>query len=154
MKFRLTSLLIIIVIAGHFCGLCAGETTDNIFANPEFISKDSGISSNLSENLSDIQSLDSADMVLTKPKPEDLINYTERGFDDGITASIAWWMAPDFMENTTEFRSYLRKSSENKTKYPEEKQIFFDFISRNLDKSEELSHVKNDLINRCRFNFF
>jgi len=88
----------------------------------------------------------SAELHLIRPGAADLIPYTERGFDEGSTAAISWWMAPDFMNNTSEYRGYLRQSEENRLKYPEEKQIFFNFITNSLDQAESSSTAKEDLI--------
>jgi len=90
--------------------------------------------------------LASADLVLTRPPAADLVPYTARGFSPPAQASIAWWMSPGFMDNTSEFRAYQRKSAEVKATYPEEHRIFFDFIEAGLDDAEQQSILKNDLV--------
>ena len=92
------------------------------------------------------ESLASADLVLTRPPAADIIPYTARGLFPSAEASIAWWMSPGFMDNTTEFRGYLRKTAEGKAAYPEEHRIFFDFIEAGLDDAEHQSVLKNDLV--------
>ncbi len=80
------------------------------------------------------ETLESATLVLTKPKPYGLIPYTERCFNESTVAAIAWWMNPKFADNTTEYRNYLRMSPENKSSlFSLETRIFFDFITEHLD---------------------
>jgi hypothetical protein len=88
----------------------------------------------------------SADLVLTRPPAADLVPYTARGFSPPTQASIAWWMSPEFMDNTSEFRGYQRKTAEVKATYPEEHRIFFDFIEAGIDDAEQQSILKNNLI--------
>jgi hypothetical protein len=90
--------------------------------------------------------LASADLLLTRPPAADSIPYTARGFSPSAEASIAWWMSPGFMDNTTEFRGYQRKTAEGKAAYPEEHRIFFDFIEAGLDDAEQQSVLKNDIV--------
>jgi hypothetical protein len=90
--------------------------------------------------------LASSTLILTHPDAADLVPYTVRGFSPAQTASIAWWMCPGFADNTTEFRSYERKSPEIRETYPEEERIFFSFISDNLDTAESQSVIHTPLI--------
>lgn len=93
------------------------------------------------------ETLDSATLVLTKPKLCDLVPYTERCFDEPTLAAIAWWMNPKFADNTTEYRNYLRASPENQSrKYSPETRIFFDFITDNLDIALDKSILNETLI--------
>jgi hypothetical protein len=90
--------------------------------------------------------LASADLELTRPPATDIIPYTDRGFSKSTEASIAWWMSPGFMDNTSEFRMYERRTAEGKAAFPEEHRIFFDFIESGLDDAEQQSVLKNDLV--------
>ena len=92
------------------------------------------------------ETLPVATLQLEKPAAADLVAYTQRGFNRPVEASIAWWMSPGFMDNTTEFRGYERKSTEGKAAYPEEHRIFFNFITENLDAAEQLSHLHGTTI--------
>ncbi len=92
------------------------------------------------------EKLESATLVLTRPPESDRIPYTQRMFSSSVEAAIAWWMAPDFMNNTSEFRSYQRASEEKRASYPEEKQIFFTYIQDSLDSAENESVLRTDLI--------
>jgi hypothetical protein len=83
-------------------------------------------------------------IILTRPPEDDRIPYTERGFTEPVEAAIAWWMSPGFMDNTTEFRGYERKTPEGKLAYPEEHRIFFTFIQDQLDTAEQQSVLKSD----------
>jgi len=82
-------------------------------------------------------------LVLTRPAADDLIPYTGRGFPEPVEASVAWWMSPGFMDNTTEFRGYERETPEGKSGYPEEHRIFFTFIQHGLDTAEQQSRLKH-----------
>jgi hypothetical protein len=90
--------------------------------------------------------LSSADLVLTRPPPADLVPYTSRGFRQPTEAAIAWWMSPGFMDNTSEFRMYQRKTAEGRAAFPEEHRIFFEFIEAGLDDAEQQSVLRNDII--------
>jgi len=90
--------------------------------------------------------LGSADLVLTRPAAADLVPYTSRGFLKPTEAAIAWWMSPGFMDNTSEFRMYQRKTAEERAAFPEEHRIFFDFIETGLDDAEQQSVLMNDII--------
>jgi hypothetical protein len=90
--------------------------------------------------------LASADLVLTRPAAADLVPYTSRGFLKPTEAAIAWWMSPGFMDNTSEFRMYQRKTAEERAAFPEEHRIFFDFIETGLDDAEQQSVLMNDII--------
>lgn len=92
------------------------------------------------------EKLESATLVLTLPPESERIAYTERNFTEPVEASIAWWMAPGFMDNTTEFRRYQRASAEQKATYDVEKQVFFNFIQDSLDTAENKSVLGSDLI--------
>lgn len=85
-------------------------------------------------------------LSLTLPPAEDRIPYTARDFDQPVEAAIAWWMSPGFMDNTTEFRGYERKTLTGKQMYPEEHRIFFAFIQDELDFAEQQSVLKSDHI--------
>jgi hypothetical protein len=82
-------------------------------------------------------------IVLVRPPADDRFNYTERGFPEPVTASIAWWMSPGFMDNTTEFRGYERTSLAGQAGYPEEHRIFFTFIQHSLDTAEQQSTLRH-----------
>lgn len=90
--------------------------------------------------------LESATLQLTRPGSSSLTPYTERGFDRATVASIAWWKEPDYYENTTEYRSYLRTTPERQANYTEAKRIFFHFMTDSLDPAIEASPQKEDLI--------
>lgn len=90
--------------------------------------------------------LASADLDLKKPPAADLVPYTSRNFSRSTEASIAWWMSPGFMDNTSEFRRYERSTAEQMAAYPEEHRIFFAFIRDGLDDAEEQSVLKNDIV--------
>ena len=80
---------------------------------------------------------------MTRPAADDRVPYTERDFSGPVEASVAWWMSPGFMDNTTEFRGYERKTAEGKAQYPEEHRIFFTFIEHSLDTAEQQSRLKH-----------
>jgi hypothetical protein len=82
-------------------------------------------------------------LAIALPPERDRIPYTERNFDEPVEAAIAWWMSPGFMDNTTEFRGYERKTTEGKLEYPEEHRIFFTFIQGQLDTAERESVLKS-----------
>ncbi|MGA2919139.1 hypothetical protein [Methanoregula sp.] len=83
-------------------------------------------------------------IVLSRPPADDRVQYTDRGFSEPVEASIAWWMSPGFMDNTTEFRGYERTTPEAKAAYPEEHRIFFSFIEHRLDSAESSSIIRHD----------
>lgn len=85
-------------------------------------------------------------ITLTLPPADDRVPYTDRGFDEPVEAAIAWWMSPGFMDNTTEFRGYERRTAAGKLAYPEEHRIFFTFIQDQLDTAEARSVLKSDRI--------
>ena len=90
--------------------------------------------------------LASADLVLTRPQAADLVPYTARGFPQPTEAAIAWWMSPGFMDNTSEFRMYQRKTAGEKAGFPKEHRIFFEFIEDRLDDAEQQSVLENEII--------
>ena len=92
------------------------------------------------------EQLASADLELVRPPAADLVPYTARGFSRATEASIAWWMSPGFMDNTSEFRMYQRKPAEGKAAYPEEHRVFFDFIEAGLDDAEQQSVMSHDQV--------
>lgn len=93
------------------------------------------------------EQLENATLVLTRPSAAQLVPYTDRGFTEAEEASIAWWKEPGFGDNTTEYRNYLRATPEQqKTQYSEAKQIFFNFITKNLDATIAASPQIEDLI--------
>jgi hypothetical protein len=85
-------------------------------------------------------------IVLSRPPADDRVPYTGRGFSEPVEASVAWWMSPGFMDNTTEFRGYERKSPEGRAAYPEEHRVFFSFIEHGLDSAESQSTLRHDTI--------
>jgi hypothetical protein len=85
-------------------------------------------------------------IALSRPPSDERVNYTDRGFSEPVEASIAWWMSPGFMDNTTEFRGYERKTAEGKAGYPEEHRIFFSFIEHGLDSAESRSTLRHTMI--------
>lgn len=90
--------------------------------------------------------LASADLVLTRPPAAELVPYTSRGFSRSTEAAIAWWMSPGFMDNTSEFRMYQRKTAEERAAFPKEHRIFFAFIEAGLDDAEQQSVLINDIV--------
>jgi hypothetical protein len=90
--------------------------------------------------------LASADLVLRRPPAADLVPYTARNFSRSTEASIAWWMSPGFIDNTSEFRRFGRGTADQQAAYPEEHRIFFAFIQDGLDDAERQSVVKNDIV--------
>jgi hypothetical protein len=90
--------------------------------------------------------LASADLVLTRPPAVDLVPYTARRFPQPTEAAIAWWMSPGFMDNTSEFRMYQRKTAGEKAGFPQEHRIFFEFIEGRLDDAEQQSVLENEII--------
>jgi hypothetical protein len=88
----------------------------------------------------------SADLVLARPPAEDRVPYTARNFSRGTEAAVAWWMSPGFMDNTSEFRRYLRDTPAGRASYPEEHRVFFNFIGSALDDAEQQSVIKNDIV--------
>lgn len=89
------------------------------------------------------ESVAGTSLVMTRPAADDRVPYTERDFSGPVEASVAWWMSPGFMDNTTEFRGYERKTPEEKAQYPEEHRIFFTFIEHSLDTAEQQSRLKH-----------
>jgi len=87
----------------------------------------------------------SGTIALTRPPAADRVNYTDRGFSAPVEASVAWWMSPGFMDNTTEFRGYERTTAEGKAGYPEEHRIFFTFIEQSLDTAEQQSQLMHGM---------
>jgi hypothetical protein len=92
------------------------------------------------------EELESATLQLTSPAAGSLTPYTQRGFDDATVAAIAWWKEPGFYDNTTEYRSYLRGTPEQRANYSEAKHIFFDFTTSKLNPAIEASPQSEDLI--------
>ncbi len=92
------------------------------------------------------ENLDSMTLEMTKPDSADLVPYTERGFDEPLEASIAWWMNQGFMANTSEYRWYLRTTPETRDSYYEPAQVFFDFVTDSLDDAENASPLHDDMI--------
>ncbi|MCQ1538782.1 hypothetical protein FTO68_07265 [Methanocalculus taiwanensis] len=74
-----------------------------------------------------------ATITLVRPANLASLPYTDRNFTTATTASIAWWLSPDFYDNTNLFRRYLRSTEAEQSAYPEEQQIFFVFITEHLD---------------------
>lgn len=83
-------------------------------------------------------------IAITRPDESELVPYDKRDFYASEEAAIAWWMCPGYGENTSEYRSYQRKSSEVQAKYPDEQRLFFNFITYSLDSAEDASVLKSD----------
>jgi hypothetical protein len=90
--------------------------------------------------------VDSMTLTVTKPDSADLIPYTERGFDEPLEASVAWWMNQGFMANTSEYRWYLRTTPDVRDSYYEPAQVFFDFVTDSLDDAENASALHDDMV--------
>jgi hypothetical protein len=90
--------------------------------------------------------IDSITLKVTKPDTADLVPYTERGFDEPVEASIAWWMNQGFMANTSEYRWYLRTTPDVRAGYYEPAQVFFDFVTDSLDDAENASALHDDMV--------
>lgn len=90
--------------------------------------------------------VDDMTLTVTKPDSADLVPYTERGFDEPLEASVAWWMNQGFMANTSEYRWYLRTTPETRDSYYEPAQVFFDFVTGSLDDAENASPLHDDMI--------
>jgi hypothetical protein len=92
------------------------------------------------------ETLDHATITLTQPAAGERVPYTGRGFSEPVEAAVAWWMSPGFMDNTTEFRAFERKTKEGRAAYPEEHRVFFNFIEHSLDTAEQQSHLEHDML--------
>lgn len=141
-----------LILSSSFYGFCE-SAQENTFVYASLLNSSgsqpiinpSGMETNVAPAVP--EALDSATLVLTKPGPCDSVNYTDRCFDESIVAAIAWWMNPKFADNTTEYRNYLRASPEDKSRrYSPETQIFFDFITKNLDIALDKSILNETLI--------
>lgn len=144
--------VLLLLITGWCISVCSGaeatSPSDGFNPDPRVIFS-SGNSDfvPVSGSISGIpEKLESTTLILTLPPESERIAYTERNFTEPVEASIAWWMAPDFMDNTTEFRRYQRASAEQKATFDEEKQVFFNFIQDSLDTAENESVLGSDLI--------
>ncbi len=144
--------IILIVLMSIFCGICS-STQENALNYSSLLNSSSSLSTinpaEMETNAVPVvpETLESATLILTKPKLCDQIPYTERCFNESIIAAIAWWMNPKFYANTSEYRSYLRASPENKLRlYTPETRIFFDFITENLDIALNESILDETLI--------
>jgi len=86
--------------------------------------------------------------TITLVQPAALVSspYTDRGFSAATTASISWWLSPDFYDNTNLFRRYLRSTDADQAAYPEEQQIFFGFITEHLDHAIAESDTDEEII--------
>jgi hypothetical protein len=148
--FYITSFVVFFLITGLCTSVCCGDETISQSGgfNPDpWVVLHSGDSDSVAASGSVIsEKLESATLVLTRPDESERIAYTQRNFSQPIEASIAWWMARAFMDNTTEFRGYQRVSAEQKAMFDEEKQIFFNFIQDSLDTAENESILGSDLI--------
>ncbi|MGA2122371.1 MAG: hypothetical protein ABSG49_10090 [Methanoregula sp.] len=91
------------------------------------------------------EALDRETLVMARPPAADRVNYTDRGFSEPVEASVAWWMSPGFMDNTTEFRGYERTTAGGKSGYPEEHRVFFTFIEHSLDTAEQQSTLMHGM---------
>lgn len=83
-------------------------------------------------------------ITLSLPPAKDRVPYTARNFNEPVEAAIAWRMSPGFMDNTTEFRGYERKTASGKQAYPEEHRVIFTFIQDQLDRAEQQSVLTSD----------
>jgi hypothetical protein len=90
--------------------------------------------------------VDDMTLTVTMPDSADLVPYTERGFDEPLEASVAWWMNQGFMANTSEYRWYLRTTPDVRDSYYEPAQVFFDFVTGSLDDAENASPLHDDMI--------
>ncbi len=90
--------------------------------------------------------VDSMTLTVTRPGSADLVPYTERGFDEPLEASVAWWMNQGFMANTSEYRWYLRTTPGVRDSYYEPAQVFFDFVTDSLDDAENASTLHDDMV--------
>lgn len=81
-------------------------------------------------------------------QPESLVSspYTDRDFSAATTASISWWLSPDFYDNTNLFRRYLRSTEAEQSAYPGEQQIFFGFITEHLELAISESNTDEEII--------
>ncbi len=86
--------------------------------------------------------------TVTMTQPAALVGspYTDRGFSAATTASISWWLSPDFYENTNLYRRYLRSTEAEQLAYPDEQQIFFGFITEHLDLAIAKSTTDEEII--------
>jgi len=144
--------IILIVLMSVFCGICS-STQENALDYSSLLDSSSSLSTinpaGMETNTTPAvpETMESATLVLTKPKSCDLIPYTDRCFNESTVAAIAWWMNPKFYANTSEYRNYLRASPENKSRlYAPETRIFFDFITENLDIALNESTLDETLI--------
>jgi hypothetical protein len=144
--------VMVLVLASSIFGIC-GSAQENVldYAPSHDLSSSQstinpfGMETNIAPAVP--ETLEDATLVLTKPRPFDLIPYTKRCFDDSTVAAIAWWMNPKFADNTTEYRNYLRATPENRSRlYSPETRIFFDFITKHLDMAISESALKENLI--------
>ena len=140
----------LLLIIGLFTGMCCGDelTSESACIYPDpLITGHMNDTKTIGESGSVIsEKLESATLVLTHPPDSDRIPYTKRNFSPSIEASITWWMDPDFMDNTNEFRSYQRASLEKKKTFDTEKQIFYHFIQNSLDTAENGSVLGSNQI--------
>ncbi|MGA9141332.1 MAG: ADP-ribosyltransferase [Methanocella sp.] len=90
--------------------------------------------------------IDSMTLTVTRPDSADLVPYTERGFDEPLEASVAWWMNQGFMANTSEYRWFLRTTPDVRDSYYEPAQVFFDFVTDSLDDAENASALHDDMV--------
>ncbi|MBR1369044.1 hypothetical protein RJ53_05820 [Methanocalculus chunghsingensis] len=87
-----------------------------------------------------------ATITLVQPAAFVSSPYTDRGFSAATTASIAWWLSPDFYETTNLFRRYLRSTETDRSAYPGEQQIFFGFIMEHIDMAIAGSDTDEEII--------
>ncbi|GAA5261538.1 ADP-ribosyltransferase family protein [Methanocalculus sp. MC3] len=87
-----------------------------------------------------------ATIILEQPAALVSSPYTDRGFSAATTASISWWLSPDFYENTNLYRRYLRSTEAEQLAYPGEQQIFFGFITEHLDLAITESDTDEEII--------
>lgn len=87
---------------------------------------------------------DNATLYLTRPAPEVLVPYTDRGFSEEEQAAISWWIFPGFDDANREYRRYMRGTGEEQQAYPPEEQRFFAFITKMLDRTEQRSVLTHE----------
>ena len=144
----ISGIIVVISLFGFICTAATSSTqSDSFNVSPQVVLHQSDIETSPAEPGPTVsEELESATLVLTRPPDMDRVAYTERNFSSSEEASIAWWKAPAFMDNTSEFRGYQRADSGKKAEYDEDKQIFYNFIQDCLDAAENQSVAGSDLI--------
>ncbi len=147
---EMSILLILLLIATAGGSVLASapqtETGGKILLEPETLLEENHSAVLNVSGRCDQENLKEATLFISRPAGEDLTPYTRKFNDKNLQMSIAWWMAPGFMDNTTEFRRYQRGNDSVKKSYPEEKQVFFNQIEANLDMAMNGSVLTADQI--------